>query len=305
MSFFIIFNGEILSGYDLNAVKDGFAHLEKLPRDITDTVFSGASYVLKDELHGKDITDYFPVLEKIGMKAYLMDKHPQNAQTFERNGFSKITDNQERLSFPAKNPPMSLNNKQAYTTAVKPPQTTVKPSPVYTGSAETPKIAQPSSSFNLNTQTPMEAGENGAQGFSQIMGRYSRICYLLVIAILSIGYIVISLISSRSHLLSSIMLLLKWTVMVVYILLAYYRLKDIGIAGWFALILIPGFIGGVNPMVYKYIIMLDGGRVIFEGPVATMFVFCLFILMQILLITMPGQKESNKYSPPDKFHNAS
>ena len=84
MNFYIIFNGKLLLGSISDEVKEKFARLEGLPRNITDQVFSGASYILKDDPKGKDISEYLPALERIGMKVQICDKRPNDAIDFLR-----------------------------------------------------------------------------------------------------------------------------------------------------------------------------------------------------------------------------
>ena len=84
MSFMIMFKGEIKPDRVLATVQDEFSRLEKLPRELTDRVFTGSTYILKDNPKGKEISEYLPALERMGMKVYLVDTRPSGAIDFER-----------------------------------------------------------------------------------------------------------------------------------------------------------------------------------------------------------------------------
>ena len=83
MSYMIIFNGRVLPGFDEDSVKEEFARLERLPRDVTDSIFIGRPFILKDRLTDKDISTYFPELTSIGMEVIMEEFVPKDALSFD------------------------------------------------------------------------------------------------------------------------------------------------------------------------------------------------------------------------------
>ena len=83
MSDVIIFKGDVLPGFDPEIVKEEFAHLERLPREVTDSIFIGRPFVLKDRLTDTDISDYFPTLARIGMDVAMVDNVSKDALSFD------------------------------------------------------------------------------------------------------------------------------------------------------------------------------------------------------------------------------
>ena len=82
MNQMIIFKGNILPGFDLNTVKEEFARLERLPREVADSIFIGRPFVLRDQLTDTDISDYYPALASIGMDVVMEGSVPEGALSF-------------------------------------------------------------------------------------------------------------------------------------------------------------------------------------------------------------------------------
>ncbi len=70
----VVFRGEILSGFELEAVKQAFAALFKISEAKVEQIFSGARVTLKGELPQSDAEKYQRRLQDVGANIELIEK---------------------------------------------------------------------------------------------------------------------------------------------------------------------------------------------------------------------------------------
>ena len=254
--------------------------MEGLPREITDKVFSGSSYILKDNPVGKDISEYLPALERIGMKVFISDKRPKDVMDFERNTLSTYKQKTEAT------PPVPQN-------AERPPYSGAFPC---IGQVPACQNQRPCEAEKKSIPSASDEDSSDGPSFFSISceGRYGRLNFINVSLIscgliyfiswtLTLVLLVVGVATDISGEMTRVIGIFK---KVMDFLLVFWclrftalRLHDLGISGLFALLLIPAW----------------ALTVFLPYPAFLIAVTIIWLIGELLLICLPGTDGDNEY----------